>query len=230
MELIFHQQGCGPLMYAFHVRETVSTEMMTLLIPEQSRSDRAFWERKDKRGSSLLLFAIWNSKHHCTSRVRTLRQFMPEESFQKLVVKLLSSFVFLSGRNRKERFVCLSCCLFQQYQQEPKPLLYAFYFQERIDDELMRMLIPTNRENTVAFWRAKDQVVLFLDIHIKKLFDLSIFVCLLLYCPTQNRNSVIQIAILNKRPECLQRLNMLKKHMQREQWLDLLKNKNNVNQ
>ncbi|ETO13787.1 hypothetical protein RFI_23583 [Reticulomyxa filosa] len=202
-------------MYAFHVKEKISTEMMELLIPEQFRNDPSFWEMKDKRGSSLLLFAIWNSKPYCTARLRTLRQYMPDESFQKLIVCSFLSF-----------FICFVFVFFflsygcdvsrlpidYTLQQEPKPLLYAFFFQERVDDELMRMLIPTERESAASFWRAKDQVL--------------IYVYVLLFINVYNRNSVIQIAILNKRPECLQRLNMLKKHMAREYWLDLLQNKN----
>ncbi|ETO13320.1 hypothetical protein RFI_24055 [Reticulomyxa filosa] len=82
-------EGCGPLMCAFHDKETVSGELMELLIPEQSRYDSSFWEMKDKRGGSLLLYAIWNSRHYCTARLKMLKRYMPEESFQKLVVLLL---------------------------------------------------------------------------------------------------------------------------------------------
>ncbi|ETO16774.1 hypothetical protein RFI_20565 [Reticulomyxa filosa] len=185
------KEGCGPLMYAFHVKEIVSDEMMDLLIPEQSRNDPTFWETKDQRGGSLLLFAIWNPKSHCAVRLKTLKRYMPEESFQKLI-------------------------------QERKPLLYAFYFQERVDNELMRLLISSERDSDASFWRGKDQVEIFL-------FKLTFFFFFkFIFLIDSNRNSLIQIAILNKRPECLQRLTTLKSHMQRDHWLELLQNKNAV--
>ncbi|ETO21649.1 hypothetical protein RFI_15556, partial [Reticulomyxa filosa] len=226
-----------PLIYVLYLQSEVRDELVQMLVPRSEKVDlNAYWEVKDKvlmfKGHSLLHLAILNQQPHFESRVKVLKKFAPKTCFDKMI-KLKDKVTGICCFYSIFFFFFWSGNIFKRNGWIP--LMYLFYFQHRIDDSIIELLLPDEikANEDISFWELTDNVTYFL----KNVFlFIYLFVCLLIFffffflcvgCE-QSKHSLLQFSIQNNKPHLEHRLELLKKWIPEQSFQKLIRTNDDV--
>ncbi|ETO22112.1 hypothetical protein RFI_15090 [Reticulomyxa filosa] len=176
-------------MDAFENQRQIGFFIMSLLLPTELQNDEDFWSTTDKHSDSILALAVKNPKPHCVSRLQTLNQYVPRyKVIESNISNIILCIIFFKKKKKKKKSKFL-------------PLMYACQYRDDLDDNIIKLLVPKQLENSPEFWLSKHP---------------------------KTGNCLLHLAVQNSNPNCLQRLQALKKAMPEKCFKELIESTNKV--
>ncbi|ETO26521.1 hypothetical protein RFI_10615 [Reticulomyxa filosa] len=176
-------------------------------------------KKKKKRSGRSLLHLVFNqSLANVLPRLTLLHKFMPQKSWQELLVTtdmviMYWIFFFVECFSVFLSLHCIALC-FSQYSKTP--LMEALLCSVEMDEHIIAFLIPSNGGDD-NFWKMETNVFFFFFylVSFDRQSGIDIRGC-----------NMIHLSVLNKRNNTLNNLKTLQQFMPEKLWAELLNKKN----